>query len=279
MIQLQTSKYHKLVEPLKSVKFNKFFALAIIEKHIRGEVFVDNVHSPQSFYVIHPYGMSLLFGNWKNIEFNAALFDYAIHMNQPRHNYIWIQAYPNEWNGVLKKLFQSVLIKPEENKRKKGPITVELQTRVNFKFNFEKYKVIRADGIKQGLDIVSSNKEIFKEMKGSVVPSSFWDSSKEFLNRGVGFSLFHANKLVTTAFSAFVHDNSLELGMETFEEYRGKGFAKQACFALIDYCIENNYEPIWSCSYENMGSYNLALKLGFEPSLKIPYYRLSKSMG
>jgi L-amino acid N-acyltransferase YncA len=64
--------------------------------------------------------------------------------------------------------------------------------------------------------------------------------------------------------------------METIEEYRGKGFAMNICAALIDYCIKNNYEPIWSCRLENIGSYKLAKKLGFELTLKLPYYRLSK---
>jgi hypothetical protein len=54
------------------------------------------------------------------------------------------------------------------------------------------------------------------------------------------------------------------------------GFAEYTCSALIDYCIENNYEPVWACHLENIGSYKLAQKIGFTPSALIPYYRLSK---
>ena len=93
---------------------------------------------------------------------------------------------------------------------------------------------------------------------------------------GIGFSLLYKNKLATTAYSAFIIEDKLEIGIETIEEYRGKGFAQYTCAALIDYCITNNYEPVWSCRLENIGSYKLAIKLGFEPTRKLPFYRLSK---
>jgi len=112
-------------------------------------------------------------------------------------------------------------------------------------------------------------------MKGSVAPSSFWDSADDFFENGIGFSLFYENKLASTAFSAFIHDDKLEIGIETIEAFRGKGFVKYVCSSLIDYCLENGYEPIWSCRKENINSYKLAQKLGFEPIKEIPFYRLS----
>jgi len=66
------------------------------------------------------------------------------------------------------------------------------------------------------------------------------------------------------------------LGIETIPVFRRKGFAQLTCSALIDYCIENNYEPVWACKLENISSCKLAEKLGFETCKRIPYYRLSK---
>ncbi len=48
------------------------------------------------------------------------------------------------------------------------------------------------------------------------------------------------------------------------------------CSTLIEYCLENSYEPVWACRLENVGSYKLAEKLGFEMYGEVPYYRLSK---
>lgn len=71
-----------------------------------------------------------------------------------------------------------------------------------------------------------------------------------------------------------MHDNQLEFGIETVDGFRGKGFAFHTASSLIDYCLENNYEPVWACRLENTGSYKLAEKLGFEPTVTLPYYKL-----
>jgi RimJ/RimL family protein N-acetyltransferase len=111
-------------------------------------------------------------------------------------------------------------------------------------------------------------------MTGTVVPMHFWTNAEQFCNHGIGFSLFYDNQLASTAYSAYVHDNFWEIGIETVEEYRGKGLAQYACAAFIDYCLLNNFEPVWSCRLENTNSCKLAQKLGFEIVSKRSYYKL-----
>ncbi|MCX8130532.1 MAG: GNAT family N-acetyltransferase [Clostridia bacterium] len=111
-------------------------------------------------------------------------------------------------------------------------------------------------------------------MIGYVIPKHFWKDEEHFCNTGIGFSLICDGEIAATAFSAFRYENQLEIGIETSEKYRGKGFAFRACAALIDYCMENSLEPVWACRRENEGSYKLAQKLGFVPIRSIPYYRL-----
>jgi len=124
-------------------------------------------------------------------------------------------------------------------------------------------------------EIVRTTKEMFRNMQGSVIPKYFWKDEDQFQNTGIGYSLIYDEEVVSTAFSSFRIDNQLEIGIETLERCRGKGLALYVCSALINYCIENALEPIWSCRIENIASYQLAHKLGFAPSLFIPYYRLS----
>jgi len=275
MIELEKEKYSILLEPLKKVKINALFARSVIEKKVLGKVFVDNDIEPTTFYIVHPYGMTLLFGNSSNEEFNKQFADYALNINGVRNSYEWMQAFPQTWDRKLKDLFGDKLIKSGDNLNNDNSGIIELNTRINFKFNLGKYLSFKKEYIKEKLEIVRTDDTIFKEMKGSVVPYNFWNSADDFHKNGVGFSLFHKGKLATTAYSAFLFDNELELGMETIPEFRGKGFALYVCSALIDYCIENNYEPIWACKYENIPSYKLALKLGFEPNISLPYYRLN----
>jgi len=276
MVLLEKDRFSDLSEPLKSVQINNLFARSVIEKLVTGKIYVDNKYEPKTFYVVHPYGMSLLFGDCRNAEFNNAFRGYALNTHKIRENYEWMQANPGDWDQVLNELFKDCSIKSSENTDKKDNGIIELNTRVNFKFNREKYLKFKKDYNSVGKNIVRTDKQIFKDMKGSVVPYFFWDNADDFFSKGIGFSLFHDNKLASTAYSVFLFEGLLELGIETVEEFRNMGFAQYTCSSLIDYCIDNNYEPIWACKLENTASYNLAQKLGFEPSRKLPYYRLCK---
>ena len=273
MILLEESAYYKVLKPLKNVTINNLFARTVVEKHLQGKVFVDDIDTPNTFYVVHPYGMSLLFGNPDNDEFNRQFREYALNTDKSRNQYEWMQAFPDSWDNKLKDLFSNDLIKYADNSNDEKN-KIELNGRINFKFNQEAYFTFKQNKLKINYKIVRTDKEIFNDMKGGVVPMSFWKDAAQFCNHGVGFSLFYNNKLASTAFSSFVHDNYLEIGVETLEEYRGKELAQHICSALIDYCLQNNFEPVWSCRLENTPSYKLAQKLGFETVSKGIYYRL-----
>jgi len=67
----------------------------------------------------------------------------------------------------------------------------------------------------------------------------------------------------------------MEVAIETHSEYRGQNLAYFSCRALINYCLENNYKPVWSCRKDNVASYKLACKLGFNPTFILPFYELN----
>jgi RimJ/RimL family protein N-acetyltransferase len=271
MVLLDRQYYDKLLNPLKQVTVNNLFARAVIENHVDGKVYTDNTESPKTFYVVHPYGMSLLFGDYTNSGFNAGFKAYALNKNNNRNKYEWMQAFPGEWNVVLNELFKDCL---SESSGKEG--VVEVNTRVNFHFNADKYSAYKKKAATSGYEIIRTNEQVFNDKRGSVIPSYFWNNADDFLTRGVGFSLLCKEKVASTAYSAFVIGNKLEIGIETAEKFRGRGFAQQVCSALIDYCLSNNYEPVWACRKENTGSFHLAQKLGFEPTFELPFYRLPR---
>ena len=276
MILLEKNKYSQLTESLKSVTINNLFARAVVENRVSGVVYVDNVKNPKTFYVVHPYGMSLLFGDCNNQEFNNKFKNYSLNKNHERNKHEWMQAFPDKWDIVLNDLFKDCLIKSSDNVENIEKNIIELNTRVNFKFNFKEYKIQNQHKNNSEIKIVRTDKKIFEDMKGSVVPYYFWNNADDFIKNGVGFSLFYKNKLASTAYSAFIQDGKLELGIETIADFRGLGLAQIVCSALINYCLEKNFEPVWACRLENRGSYKLAQKLGFVPVKEIPYYRLGK---
>ena len=273
MVLLDNNEFYKVLEPLKKVTINNLFARTVVEKHLPGKIYMDDVNAPTVFYIVHPYGMSLLFGNPDNDQFNRQFREYAFNSDQSRNRNEWMQVFPDDWDNKLKELFGSHLIKQSENITNEKD-KVELNGRVNFKFNSDLYFVYKQNEHKDDFEIVRTDRQIFNSMKGTVVPMYFWKDAETFCTKGVGFSLFDNGRLASTAYSAYIHDNYLEIGIETVEEFRGKGLAQCACSALIDYCLQNNFEPVWSCRLENIGSCKLAKKLGFETVSIRTYYKL-----
>jgi hypothetical protein len=271
---LTKENYDKAMPYLAEVNINSLFARTVVEHKIKGEIYVDNVENPKTFYIIHPYGMTLLLGESKNEKFNKSFKDYVLSVNKKRSNDEWMQAFPDSWHIELEKLFGSDLITSIKTTHDHEQQKVEINTRVNFIFDRNVYISKRKINSSLDINIVRTNKQILNTINGSVVPEYFWENENDFLENGVGFSLFYKGKLAATAFSSFIQDNKLELGIETITEFRGMGVAEQVCIALIDYCLDNQLEPIWACRLGNVGSYKLAKKLGFEPSIMVPYYRL-----
>lgn len=275
MVPLTKENYAKVIGTLQEVNINNLFALAVIENHVSGKVYVDSTDSPATFYVVHPYGMSLLFGKHDNQEFNQHFKEYALNKNNLRNSHEWMQAFPSQWDTALEKLFGDSCIKASENRSERTKNIIELNTRVNFKFNRDKYLKLQPEITPPDDPAIRTRKNEFEAMQGTVIPSNFWDSADDFLKNSVGFSTYSAGELACTAFASFLINGFLELGMETTPKFRGKGLARYTCSVLIDYCLENEYEPVWACRLENIGSYKLAQKLGFDVSAHIPYYRLS----
>lgn len=274
MVLLDRTSFDRVKIPLEGVQVNSLFARAVVEKKVNGTIYVDEPEHPGTFHIVHPYGMSLLFGATGNDRFNLRLRDYLFNTNRERVREEWLQAFPRTWNKILQDILGVRLIKGNDATGDKTPGRVVEYTRANFRFNRDKYLLMKQVSGNHQERIVRTDKVLFEKMQGSVVPRYFWNSADDFCRHGIGFSLLIGDQPVSTAYSAYLHRRQLELGIETTEAYRGKGYALLTCAALIDYCLENGYEPVWSCRLENTGSYLLAQKLGFEPTITLPYYQL-----
>lgn len=275
MILLDKSDYYKVLDPLQEVGINHLFADAVVRGHVSGSIYVDDARKPAIFYVCHPYGMFLLFGDSGNGRFNSWLLGHALNSFNIRDRHEWLQAYPESWNTRIAADWPEHLVTSAANADKPADKRIEVNTRVNFKFNKDVYLHFKDKHPVVAHNTVRTNTSMFEAMQGSVIPSHFWDNAADFSSRAIAFSIPDGDLVAATAFSAFVIDNQLEIGIETSEGYRGKGYAVAVCSALIDYCLANGYEPVWGCKLENTPSYLLAQKLGFEPTIYWPFYRLN----
>jgi len=278
MIELAQKDYHLALPLLRQVKINTMFAEAVLEQYIPGTVYADCLEHPRTFYVVHPYGMSLLFGDPGDEAFTRRLRAYITHSSSARQQVEWLQTDPaGEWSGVIESMVSShnsLLehrgLPPEEYEGK----SILRNTRVNFRFDREAYLQAKQNFPGHEDSIVRITKEQFLSQTGSVIPRFFWRNAEHFAGEGAGYILLRDGEVASTSFSACRTADQLEIGIETSDNHRGKGYAAAVCSALIDYCLDHELEPVWACRLENEGSYKLAQRLGFQPSATLPYYRL-----
>ncbi len=284
MLKIKENNYDKVAPLLEGIPFNTLFARAVTDGDVKGEVYVDSVELPKTAYIVHPYGMSLLCGNPGNHIFNEKLMYYLQDNNwEYRKQKEWLQVYPSKWEEVFKVLLKDKLVKYTDRLyadncereyliKEMGHSHIICWNRVNFNFIPGEYypgPVFLPDGYE-----LKRIDETMQKLQGSVVPDYFWNTYNEFLQKGVAFGVVKDGKIVSIAFSAYIKNNELEIGVETASSCRGKGFAILSCHALINYCLENGFTPVWSCRKENACSFKLAQKLGFRISGTYPYYSL-----
>ncbi|RCX18217.1 GNAT acetyltransferase-like protein [Fontibacillus phaseoli] len=277
MIRLNVEDYCKVMEPLEQVPINTLFAQTVLSGMVKGTVYVDDPNRPEAFYIAHSNGMSLLFGNTENSAFLEGLRNYLLNAGQIRKTSEWLQVYPDNWNTFVRSLSEPGQRNNDTAPRNTSDVSqppITENSRINFTFDRQKYEAAASQSSAESFQIIHTTKEIFLKLDGRVSPNLFWVDAEQFLAEGYGFSLLENGETVSTAFSAYRIGNQLEIGIETSESARGKGYAFHVSLALIAYCLEHGLEPVWACRRENAASYCLAQKLGFVPSISLPYYRL-----
>lgn len=275
MILLQPDQYTPAVFGLRAVSINNLYARSVVEEHVDGRVYVDDAANPRAFYIVHPYGMSLLYGEISEAFLQSQLKDHILGRNGLRTGGEFLQVFPTELQKRIDGMLGDHLcIHGFDKKQNFAQHAVIKYQRINFKFNLKKFEELLSNIDLTEYDFREVDVRSYNETEGSVVPKKFWNNASDFLSCGVGFLLMYDNQSVAVAFSSFLHGTMLEMGMETTAEFRRKGFGSIVCVKLIQYCLKKGFEPVWACGSGNQGSFNLALKLGFEPTAYLPYYVL-----
>ncbi|MDQ0350318.1 GNAT superfamily N-acetyltransferase [Alkalibacillus filiformis] len=89
-----------------------------------------------------------------------------------------------------------------------------------------------------------------------------FNSTNDFVERGMGFAMLHKGKVVCGATSFSIYDDGIEIEVATHPDYRGKGLATITASALILECLNRGFYPSWDAA--NMESVKLAEKLGYK---------------
>lgn len=91
-----------------------------------------------------------------------------------------------------------------------------------------------------------------------------WHSFKEFESKSIAYCTLFDDRIVAVMVGTASFNNVIAIDIETEEVHRRKGIAYGMAVEFIADCLKNNYIPQWDCVESNPGSYNMAIKLGFE---------------
>lgn len=97
--------------------------------------------------------------------------------------------------------------------------------------------------------------------------TQYWDSLDEFYLHGIGYCCLEDNTAVSLGYTSFISDSFYEIGIETLECYRKKGYAYIASRTVLDEVLSRGKEPFWECSADNIASAKTAEKHGFRKKL------------
>lgn len=265
LVEVGTAEYERLIPRLGRLGLNTMFARAVLARDAPGRVFVSSGESPASAvaYVVHGYGMSLLFCDGDSSQVTDRHLSEILGMHRSAAE--WLQVWPAPLAARFAARSASWV--------SSDAVRVEQHTRVNFEFSPTTYLARRPRLSENDHRIVWADRSVFS-MTGSVVPSAFWKDADHFLGSGAGFAVLVDDEPASLAFSSFVTSAQLEIGVETVERHRGRGLASLACAALVDHCLARGLEPVWACRRGNTASHRLAESLGFVPVRHLPYFRL-----
>lgn len=258
---------------LQDIPFNSYFAKSVLDGKVAGIVVVDDRHNPQSLYIRHDYGMSLLCGNSNNAEFNQQLIDFLrndIDFTRPEY----LQVYPPDWNSVLQQILGYELVSCDDGEAALSLAAVIKHVRVNFKFDYQRYLSLlnAVDFTKYDLRRLNADQAL--AITGVVVPRYYWKTPELFEQYAVAYGLFVDGELAVIACSSCRDNSIIELGMEAQEKFRGRGLAQVVCLKLVAETLKLGLEPVWACRKGNIGSYKLAQKVGFVAESEWPYYQI-----
>lgn len=252
----------RLLDSLTAVGANVGFVRAVLDGVVDGEVWTSPSVGPGAAYTRHRYGMSLIWGDRLGDAFDEVVAHVATRVAAPEPE--WLQVDPR-WAG---------LPWAEALRRAAPGAEVGEEVRANFAFDPQRFVRQRAGfTVSEGWALEPATRDDFAFDAG-VAPSAFWRDAEQFLAHGGGWCARRDGRVGAMAFASFPFYDGLEIGIETRPEARGQGLGTAVAAAMIDDLLARGVAPIWSCRRGNAASFRLATRLGFVPTVELPYLML-----
>jgi GNAT superfamily N-acetyltransferase len=105
--------------------------------------------------------------------------------------------------------------------------------------------------------------DLFPRIQDSTFYADMFGSSERALERGFGYCLIRGDEILCEAFAGTSHRGVIEIGVNTWEDHRQRGYATLTCAHVIHEAERRGYRTYWNCAVQNLASTTLARRLGF----------------
>jgi RimJ/RimL family protein N-acetyltransferase len=262
--ELESGNFSK-VTPLFREHKQYIPVFAIIDGNFPGRIFVDNKDSPGTALVWAITRWAYIEGDPQNSSFNdplAKLIRDIIIPDSLKMKMSWLEIYAphsSKWTKMMETYLYE--FKPEKHYE------------MVYTFDEQKYRTLRKpSSLPTGY--------LIEKIEFPIIPDSALNSSlikEDFKTKtSFGFRLKKDHQVISICRSfGFISGNEFMIDIETFEEKeRCKGYATAVGKALIDYCLEKGYIPLWETTMDNIPSQKVAEKLGFVENESYPVYAI-----
>ncbi|GKX30717.1 hypothetical protein SH1V18_31970 [Vallitalea longa] len=259
-LKLEKEDYYK-VKKLYSHMNYYLEIISTIEKK-SGLIFVDDEKNPQTACIYNNQHNFYITGKATNKTFNENLSKYILNdicssMVETDCLDFYIHfSDMDSWEEEIKNIFGQHYV-----------------SRINwryYQFDTERsnIKVELPEGyLLKKIDAELLNRKDLKNIEKIIEWTSTegWLNQEDFLNNGFGFCIITGQNIVSWCLADYVISNRCEIGIETDEDYRRKGFASIVVSACVKHCLSIGIDHIgWRCFESNIGSRKTAEKVGFK---------------
>jgi hypothetical protein len=224
MQELAVEEYYRAAKLLEPITYDTVYARAVIEQKQSGKVLVDDYQNPNVALIYHKFGSALLCGADESGALIGFAGDLLLRNKVIDQKQIRITAYPESLSRKLEGVLSNRLVKYTDFELDNGfsrEIVEKLNclakdkivvwTRVKFKFIKEAFIRNLNSVVKptKGMMLKEIDKQLYKQITGTIIPNAFWDSAEDFQREGMGFCLVKDDDtIVSTSFAAYFTENS-----------------------------------------------------------------------
>lgn len=250
MKELERVQFSKAIPFLNDIDFETAYPYSITENCQQGRIFTDDDENPHTVLFWHYCGFGYLAGEAGNSEFNTGLRKLLSGTFEADQKRFMLHTHDIKWDERI-----ADLVKDMDN--------ITFGQRHIFRFDKKQYESHEYT-VPETHTVSEINAAILAKLNGRIIPGFSWHTPEAFLKSGKGYCLLNNGNICCDAFSSGIGNKQIDIGVETNEQYRGKGLGTFVAAKMVDYALNKGYVPAWSCDVKNNASARIAEKVGFQ---------------